>query len=508
MLLKLNSCAVWGLDGKLIEIEVDINRGQAKFFIVGLTDTAIQESKERIIAAIKNLKLAFPYNQRLTINLAPADFKKEGPSYDLPMALGVALNAAKIEVDFSDSIFVGEISLEGKVRKTNGVLPVTIFAKENGYKKIFVPKENASEAALISGIEIYPVENLYQAFEHFAKGKSIQKYKGEKYTKKILEVSDFNDMSFIKGQQQAKRALEIAVSGMHNIIFSGPPGCGKTLLSRTLPTIMPQMSEQEILEVTKIYSIAGLLDINKPIVFNRPFRSPHHTSSGVSLVGGGRIPKPGEISLAHRGVLFLDEFPEFPKTVLENLRQPLEDGKISISRAAGTLSFPAKIMLVAAQNPCPCGYYGDTLKECVCSASQIIKYKNKISGPILDRIDLHLEVPRVKQEDLVKEQKSESSAEIKKRVEYAVVIQQKRFKECKINYNSEMGPQEVKNFCQLNSQSALLIKDAIQKFQLTARSYYRILKLSRTIADLAGSEDLETEHLLEALQYRFKLESQ
>jgi magnesium chelatase family protein len=420
------------------------------------------------------------------------------------MAISIMKAAGKIEEDLNDSLFVGELALDGQLRYTNGILPIAIFAKKNNFKKLFVPKINANEASLISGLEIYPVQDLIQAVNHLQGKESIEPIK-KSMLDQIKNTEEFEiDMAYVKGQEHAKRALEIAASGSHNVLMSGPPGSGKTLLAKTLPSILPPLSKQEILEVTKMYSIAGLLPSDKPIISFRPFRSPHHTASGVALVGGGKFPRPGEISLAHRGVLFLDEFPEFPRSVLENLRQPLEDGLISIARAQGTISYPAKFTLIASQNPCPCGFYNDPEKKCTCSASQIINYQKKISGPILDRIDIHLDVPRVKFEKLQTEESGENSAKIRNRVIEAVQIQQSRFANHSINYNSEMRAQEIKNFCKLNDQCLDLMKSAVKQMHLSPRSYHRILKLARTIADLDCQNNLQAKHIAEALQYRPK----
>ena len=501
MFLKLNCVAARGLECLPVEVEIDINKGQTAFNIVGLPDTSIQEAKERIHSALKNSDFKYPFNFRITINLAPADVRKNGPIYDLPMSVGLIILSQKIEVELNSSILVGELTLDGRVRHVDGILPIALYAKEKNIKNLYVPESDAKEASLIDGINIYPVQNLSQIIRHLKK---------EEYIKPYTRIKDENeklidyelDMALIKGQEFAKRALEIAAAGNHNVLMSGPPGSGKTLLAKTFSSILPPLTEKESLEITKIFSVAGLL--NNPIIKQRPFRSPHHTISNVALVGGGRIPRPGEISLSHRGVLFLDELPEFPRQVLEVLRQPLEDGVVTISRAEGTLTFPARFTLIASQNPCPCGYLGDESKECICTQSQILNYQKKISGPLLDRIDLHVEVPRISFEKLTEENKSESSQTIRKRVSNARAIQNKRFKDLKIFTNAEMGNAEIKNFCPLNEGCLNLLKNALTKLNLSARSYNRIIKLSRTIADLAQEEKISPKHIAEALQFRPK----
>jgi len=503
MISKINSCAVIGLDCEPVEVELDISTGLAGITVVGLPDTAVQESKERVRSAIKNSGFKYP-TTRITINLAPADIKKEGPAYDLPIAIGMLIASKQLNTDLSDSLFVGELALDGKLRHTNGILPIAIFAKQKGFRKLYVPKINEYEASIVEGIDIIPTESLLQLAEHLSGEKPITPAKVHDVAFEEC-ANDFSiDFAYIKGQEHIKRAIEIAASGGHNILMSGPPGTGKTLLARAIPTILPQMSKEEALEVTKIYSIAGLLPSDKPLILARPFRSPHHSASAIALVGGGQFPKPGEISLAHRGVLFLDELPEFPRSTLENLRQPLEDGVVTISRAQGTLTFPAKFSLVASMNPCPCGYYNDQERDCVCSPSQIIKYQKKISGPLLDRIDLNIEVPRIKFEKLASENLSESSKSIRERVEKARAIQNERFKGRKTICNSEMNSQTVKEFCNVDSGTLELLKTAVSKFQLSARSYFKILKLARTIADLESKQTIEMSHVAEALQYRQK----
>ena len=501
MLSKVNSCAVIGLDCEPVEVELDITAGLGGITVVGLPDTAVQESKERVRSAIKNSGYQYP-TTRVTINLAPADIKKEGPSYDLPIAVGILTASEQISADINDSLFVGELALNGKLRHTNGMLPVAIYAKLKGYKKLYIPKVNEREASLVEGIDVIPVDNLLELIDHLNKIKIIEPAKVRDIDD-FIENADFSvDMAHIKGQEHVKRAIEIAASGGHNILMSGPPGTGKTLIARTVPTILPRMTKEEALEVTKIYSIAGLLPSDKPLISARPFRTPHHSASAPSLVGGGQFPKPGEISLAHRGILFLDELPEFPRTVLENLRQPLEDGIITIGRAQGTLTFPAKFSLIASMNPCPCGYSTDPDRDCSCSPTQIIKYQKKISGPLIDRIDLHIEVPRIKFEKLAEDDSAESSKSIRERVEKAREVQRERFKNKNIISNSEMSSQDVKELCKISGQTVDILRTAVSQFQLSARSYYKILKLARTIADLEEKETIESAHVAEALQYR------
>lgn len=502
MISNIKTISLNGIDGNLVEVQTDIAGGLPNIEIVGLPDTSVRESKERIRTAIKNSEIEFP-SRRVVINLAPASTKKEGTSYDLPIAVGILQALGEIETNnLENTIFIGELSLDGKINRINGVLPMCIEAMNLGIKRVILPKSNEREATVIKDLEIIGVKNLKEVVDYLNKKIEIKSTKIDilkEFNKKDKQDVDFSE---VKGQENVKRALEIAAGGGHNCILIGPPGSGKTMIARRIPTILPDLTFEEALEVTKIHSISGMLDSSIGIVTKRPFRSPHHTISPTSMIGGGKIPKPGEISLAHNGVLFLDELPEFNRNTLEVLRGPLEDRNVTISRLYSKVIYPSNFMLIASMNPCPCGYYGSTEKECQCSKLSIEKYLNRISGPLLDRIDLHVEVKPVKYQKLSPENKTESSKLIKERVNKARRIQYLRYKDSNIFSNSELTPKMLEKYCVLNQECKQILELAFNKLGLSARAYSRILKVARTIADLEGKQNIEKHHLLEAIQYR------
>ncbi len=501
MIAKVFSSAVVGIEAYVVDVEVDISQGLPSFTTVGLAEGAVRESKERVKAAIANSGYYFP-SDRITVNLAPADIKKEGSAFDLPIAIGIlAATGLTDRSSYQDYIFLGELALDGIIRPIRGTLPIAIAAKKLGIKGIFLPSENASEAAVVRGIDIYPVRSLSQVVEILKGLSRVDPYQvgiDELFQRPDSDV-DFMD---VRGQENAKRAMEISAAGGHNLIMIGPPGSGKTMLARRLPTILPFLSFEESLETSKIYSVMGLMPKGAGLITIRPFRSPHHTISDAGLIGGGHIPRPGEVSMAHNGVLFLDELPEFRKNVLEVLRQPMEDGVVTISRAASTVTYPANFMLVAAMNPCPCGFLGDMKRECTCSFLQIHRYRAKISGPLMDRIDIHLEVPSVEYKELSDDHNGVSSSAILDRVVKARDIQSNRFRDMNIHVNSDMGTLQIKRFCKIDKESDSLLEKAMERFGFSARAHARILKIARTIADLDGSENIEPPHVAEAIQYR------
>jgi magnesium chelatase family protein len=501
VLARVMSCAVVGLEGAVVEVQATILQGMPSFSVVGLPDTAVQEARERVRAAVKNSGYQFPYT-KIIVNLAPADLKKAGPVYDLPIALSIVLSSRQASADVSNMVFLGELALDGTLRHTAGVLPMVSLARDQGFSKVVVPEVDAREASLIKGIQIVPMTSLSQLIACLKGELPEPQYQPDAMDDYVAPVLVETDLAYIKGQEHVKRALEVAAAGAHNTVMTGPPGSGKTLLAHALPSILPPMTDDETIEVTKIYSVSGLLPSETPLMRHRPFRAPHYTISNAGLVGGGTLPKPGEISLSHRGVLFLDELPEFGHALLESLRQPIEDKVVTISRAQGTVRFPANFMLVGAMNPCPCGYYGDRLRQCTCPPHAVSRYQRRVSGPFIDRIDIFVEVPHIEYEKLSDDRLSEKSEKVQQRVVKARERQLERFKGTGLLTNSEMAPAQVRDFCKTEEAAQSLLKSAMKQLYLSARAFHRTLKLARTIADLDDADIIKAHHLAEAIQYR------
>ena len=499
MFSMVKSVGIFGINSYMLEIEADVSGGMPCFDVVGLPDTAVKESRDRVRAAIKNCGFKFPTG-RITVNLAPADKKKEGAVYDLPILISILIASKQLECDTHNCAFLGEVSLDGQVRSINGVLAMVITAKQSGIRDIFIPYDNATEGAAVEGINVYGIKNVKELTEHLIGFTNLQP--ATPAPPQDTAINSALDFSDVKGQLMAKKALEVAAAGGHNLLFIGPPGSGKSMLAKRMPTILPPMTFDESIETTKIHSVAGMLDKNHPIVTTRPFRSPHHTISSVGLSGGGTVPRPGEISMAHNGVLFLDELPEFKRDAMEALRQPLEDGKVTVTRASGSVTYPSNIILIAAMNPCPCGYYGHPSKPCTCSQNAVHKYLNKISGPLLDRLDLHIEVPPVDYKSLSDKTSGETSAQIRKRVNRARAIQVERYKGTGITCNAQLTPALLRKYCVMTDEASAYLSRSFDAMGLSARAYDRILKVARTVADLKENHEIQKDDIGTALRFR------